>query len=382
MIYFDNAATTYPKPQIVTNTVSQALRLYGANPGRSGHTMSIKSAEEIYKCRQAIKDMFGADAVENVIFTLNCTQSINMVLKGYLKSGDHVVISSMEHNAVVRPLTEMKSQNITYSVAQVYQQDNDKTIDSFRKAITNSTKLIVCTHASNVWGIRLPIERLTALAHEYGIRILVDAAQTAGIFPIDLRRDKIDFLCLAGHKGLYGVMGTGVLVTPWANELKTIIEGGTGTSSASFEQPLYAPERFESGTPNVSGIIGLKAGIKFISGIKTENIAKHEMSLVLRLYDRLKNIKGVKLYTERPDLQYYAPLLSFNVGDKESEAVAEYLNMNGQIATRAGLHCAPLAHMSAGTIDRGAVRVSPSYFNTANEVERLGNLIQKISVKL
>lgn len=382
MIYFDNAATTYPKPQEVYNSVLRAIKLYGANPGRSGHTMSMKAAEEIYKCRSAVKKMFNATSEESVIFTLNCTQAINIILKGYLNSGDHVVISSLEHNAVARPINELKKQNITYTQAQVFPLDNDATVNSFRNAINGSTKLIVCTHASNVWGVRLPIERLTSLAHEYGIKILVDAAQTAGILPIDLQNTKIDFLCMAGHKGLYGVMGTGILITDHAQELRTIIEGGTGSGSHSLEQPELPPERLESGTPNVSGIIGLHAGIRFVSTVNMEKIASHEMMLMRRLYDRLSGISHVQLYTAYPDIKYSVPVLSFNVKGKDSETVAEYLNKNGQIATRAGLHCAPLAHTAFGTMEQGAVRISPSYFNNIREVDRLANLIQKMRINL
>ena len=382
LIYLDNAATTYPKPIAVSNSACQAVKLYGANPGRSGHNMSIRTAEEIFKCRQAIKNMFNADSEENIVFTLNCTHAINTVLKGYLKPGDHVVISSLEHNAVVRPLAELAKHGITYSVAPVIFNDNDATVDSFRRAINASTRLIACTHASNVWGARLPVERLTALAHQYGIRIMVDAAQTAGIFPVDLQNDRIDFLCMAGHKGLYGTMGTGVLITSCGDKLGTIIEGGTGTSSQSQEQPSYMPEKFESGTPNVPGIIALKSGVEFVMNRHPENIANHEMKLILRLYDRLSENKNVKLYTPRPSLQYFAPVLSFNIKNTESEAVADYLNKNGQIAVRAGLHCAPLAHESVGTSDIGAVRISPSIFNNSYEIDRLSNLIQKIRINL
>ena len=197
MIYFDNAATTYPKPMAVTNAVRTALQKYGANPGRSGHKMSMAAAEEEYRCRVAAANLFHAEGPENVAFTLNCTHAINIVLKGLLKPGDHVVVSCLEHNAVMRPLEALRQQGVSYTQAQVVPGDSDATLDGFRKALNAKTKLIVCMHASNVWGIRLPIERISAMGKEYGIPILVDAAQTAGILPIDVQDSRIDYVLLA-----------------------------------------------------------------------------------------------------------------------------------------------------------------------------------------
>lgn len=203
MIYFDNSATTYPKPLQVSNAIFHAMKKYGANPGRSGHTMSRKSGEELERCRKTAALMFGAQKSSNVVFTLNCTQALNMVIKGILKPGDHVVTSCIEHNAVMRPLNKLENIGVTYTAAKVYPGDNEKTLDSFRKAMTSKTVLIACTHASNVWGIRLPIERIAALGKIYGVPLLVDSAQSAGLLPIDVQKMGIDFLCLAGHKGLY-----------------------------------------------------------------------------------------------------------------------------------------------------------------------------------
>lgn len=378
MIYLDNAATTFPKPQSVKNAVAVALARYGANPGRGGHTMSLQASQLMFDARTALVKLFNAKSENSIVFTHNCTQSLNMVLKGLLKPGDHVVVSNLEHNAVMRPLEKLSQQGISYTLAKVFPCDNDSTVNSFRDAINSKTKLIVCTHASNVWGIRLPVERITALAHQYGILVAVDAAQTAGIIPIDLTENNIDFLCVAGHKGLYGPMGTGVLICNTDTELDTIIEGGTGTSSFSFEQPLELPERFESGTQNLPGIAGLKAGIDYVTAHKQENIAKHEIALVQRLYDRLSRIKGVKLYTQRPTAEYFAPVLSFNISGMDSEEVAAALNKR-KIAVRAGLHCAPSAHSFFGTTDGGAVRVSPSAFTTYSDIDNLIFAVRKIS---
>ena len=250
MIYFDNAATTFPKPRQVTNAVNNALNHYGANPGRSGHNMSIAGAEEIYRCRSAAADMFHAPGPECVIFTLNCTHAMNMVLKGLLRPGDHVVTSCLEHNAVMRPLHALAANDITFTAAQIFPGDNDATVNAFRNALQPNTKLIVCMQASNVWGIRLPVERIAALGKQYEIPIAIDCAQSAGVIPIDMQESGFDYLCIAGHKGLYGPMGTGMLITANGSQLSTILEGGTGTGSVSYVQPETMPDRFESGTPN------------------------------------------------------------------------------------------------------------------------------------
>lgn len=377
MIYLDNAATTYPKPMMVTNAVDMAMRKYSANPGRSGHNMSMASAKEVYNCRKTAAELFSVESAENIIFTLNCTQSVNIVLKGLLKEGDHVVLSCLEHNAVLRPLNKLKNKGVTITQAVVYPADNDKTLNSFRNAINSKTRLIVCMHASNVWGIRLPVERITALAHQYSIPVLVDAAQSAGVFPINFEDSGIDYLCLAGHKGLYGPMGTGMLITKHGESLDTLIEGGTGTNSISPEQPDFMPDRFESGTPNMSGIVGLRAGMEFVIKKKPKNILLHESKLINYFYDKISTLPKVKLYMPKPDPEFFAPLLSFNIEGKQSEEVASILNKYN-IAVRAGLHCSPDAHEFMGTLDSGAVRVCPSVFSKKSDIDSLIVVMKKI----
>ena len=377
VIYFDNSATTYPKPRSVVYAISDAMKFCGANPGRSGHTMSRISGKEIEKCRNVACELFGAKNPENVAFTLNCTMALNMVIKGILKPGDHVVVSCLEHNAVMRPINKLKKSGITCSVAKVYPNDNNKTVDSFRNEINSQTKLIICTHASNVWGIRLPIERIAALAHIYGIPILVDGAQSAGLLPINTEKYGIDYLCLAGHKGLYGPMGTGMLITDKHEKLDTIIEGGTGTDSMILCQPKKMPQKFESGTPNLWGICGLRAGMEFVKNKGIENIFNHEMGLMEYFYDKLKNIKSVKLYMPRPEAPHFVPLISFNIRGRVSDEVGKLLDKNG-IEVRTGLHCAPAAHEFAGTLETGVIRVSPSVFNTKSEIDKLVENIKSI----
>ena len=376
MIYFDNSATTYPKPMSVISAVCAGVK-NSSNPGRSGHTLSKKSGLEMEKCREIAGEMFGVANPNNVAFTLNCTTALNMVIKGLVRPGDNVVTSCMEHNAVMRPLNKLEKQGASYTVAKIYPGDNDKTVDSFRHAISEKTKLIVCTQASNVWGVRMPVERIAALAHAYDIPILVDGAQSAGLIPIDVKKSGIDFLCLAGHKGLYGPMGIGMLITDKFEKLDTIIEGGTGTDSMILCQPDKMPQKFESGTPNIYGICGLRKGIEFVKSRGIENIFEHEMKLVLYLYDSLKNIPSVKLYMPRPNRDNFVPLISFNVGDYVSDYVGKILDFNG-IEVRTGLHCAPLAHEFAGTSQIGAIRVSPSVFNTRFEVDKLLSVIRRL----
>lgn len=381
MIYLDNSATTYPKPLSVYNAVSNGIKSYGANPGRSGHTMSRKSGEEVEKCRKSVAKLFGVREFSNIAFTLNCTQAINMVIKGILKSGDHVVTSCIEHNAVMRPLNKLEKDGvITYTKANVYPGDNDKTLDSFRQSINSKTSLIVCTHASNVWGIKLPISRIIALAKIYGIPVLIDGAQSGGLVPIDVEMLGADFICFAGHKGLYGPMGTGILVAKSFDKLDTIIEGGTGTDSMKLCQPKEMPQKFESGTPNMSGISGLRAGIDFVISKGVENISNHESKLILYLYDKLKNIPGVELYMPRPEPDFFVPLLSFNIRGYISDEVGKILDKNG-IEVRTGLQCAPSAHEFGGTSEIGVVRVSPSVFNTKFEIDKLIEVIRTIKPK-
>ncbi len=368
MIYLDNSATTFPKPQSVREAMGRALRDFGANPGRSGYEMSVRTTGAVYDCRRCIAEFFGAKGPECVIFQSNCTQALNLVVKGTLQPGDHVVVSDLEHNAVMRPLTALRERGVSYTAAETFPGDNDTTLDSFRKAMTSKTRLVVCTHASNVFGIRLPVERIAALCHQYGAKICVDCAQTAGLLPIDVEQGGLDFVCTAGHKGLYGPMGTGLLILRDPESAPApLIEGGTGTLSKSFLMPEDPPERFEAGTLNVPGILGLRAGVEFVKRRTPEVILRGEMEKIGYLYDRLAAMPFITLYTDRPREPYFVPVLSFNAAGKTSEEVGRLLAKTG-VAVRSGLHCAPLAHQKMGT-EEGTVRVSPSVFTRREELD-------------
>lgn len=378
MIYFDNGATSFPKPASVINAVNYAMNNC-ANAGRSGHRLSVKSSEIIYECRKNAARLFDTDKIENVIFTHNCTAALNTVIKGVLKGGDHVIISSLEHNAVLRPVAALSEIGVEYSVADVVEGDSDRTIDNFRSLIKGNTRMIICTHASNVFGVKLPIERLGALCKIYGLLFCVDAAQTAGIMPISLKNTDIDYLCAAGHKGLYGPMGTGLLIINSEVTPKSLIQGGTGSFSSDINQPELLPDKYESGTPNVAGIAGLNEGIKFVLKRGVANIYAHEAALSRALYDGLSKNNRVILYTKPPHEDAYAPVISFNIEGFDSEDVSELLSRRYNIAVRAGLHCAPLAHKSYGTEESGTVRAVTSVFNNRAQVNYFLNSINKIA---
>lgn len=373
MIYFDNAATTGKKPIGVIRAVDSALKELSSNPGRSGHTPSLKAADAVYSVREKTAEFFGASGAENVVFTLNCTHSINCVIKGVLNKGEHAVTSSLEHNSVMRPLIK---EEIPFDTAYVSLTDDRVTLREFERKIRPDTRLVICTGASNVLGKTLPIAEIGALCKDRGVLFAVDVAQIAGVMPINMGEMNIDYLCIAPHKGLYAPMGIGVLICEKPIE-NTIIEGGTGTNSAQLIQPESLPERLESGTVNVPEIMGLSAGIDYVKGIGIKKIYSHEMKLIRYLYKELSKNDRVQLYTPEPKDGAYAPVLSFNVYGKTSAEVSQYLNDKG-IAVRGGLHCAPSAHRQIGTLERGAVRVSVAAFNTPAEIASLIKAIRQI----
>lgn len=376
MIYLDNGATSFPKPLSVRQNVDISLKKFSANPGRSGHSLSLRAAKEIFECRKRLKKLFNVNSEEEIIFTENCTMALNTVIFGLLSEGDHVLISSMEHNSVTRPLESLKDKGVTYSTFD-YSYDDNETVDNVRNLIKPETKLVICTHASNVFGFRFPIERICALCHAYGILFCVDSAQSAGVFDIDVGTNQYDFVCMSGHKSLYGPMGTGVLILNNRN-LKPLLYGGTGTESVKKSQPEGLPEKFESGTQNMNGISGLKAGVAFVKNRGIKNIYNHEYKLAKRLFNGLANNRKVITYNKSFDYGKVAPVVSFNIDGVYSEDLVAKLNKYG-IMTRGGLHCSPLAHTTMNTIENGTVRVVPGAFNTINDINYLLNVIRKLT---
>ena len=377
MIYLDNSATSYPKPEGVKSAIYKATKYYYSNPGRGGYSNSLITAQKIFEVREKTAAFFSCEDVQNVVFCLNCTMAINTVIKGILHEGDHVVISDLEHNSVLRPLETLKRQNkIKYDVFETDFYSHDITLLHLRQKVQANTKLVICTHASNVLGIALPIERIGKFCKENHILFCVDAAQTAGILPIDMHLFGINFLCVAAHKGLFAPMGTGILLTD-GTPLNSLIEGGTGSASMRAAQPDFMPDRLESGTPNVSGIMGIGAGINYINDISLSNIHSCEKKLILDVYEQLRQFENIKFYCDYKKCPCFSNALSFNIDGFPSEEVARILNDNG-IATRAGLHCAPLAHRKIGTTGAGTVRISPSVFTTQSEINYTIDTIKKI----
>lgn len=379
MIYFDNAATTGKKPLGVIKAVTNAFYDLSANPGRGGHKASLKAAEAVYGVRKKVAFMFGAKNETNVIFTPSCTAAINYVLKGILKPKDGLIISSLEHNSVTRPAETLRKMGVEVTVSEVIFGDKEATVRSFERAIKSNTKAVLCTHASNVTGEIMPIEQIGELCQKRGIIFIVDAAQTAGVLPIDVGKMNIDFLCIAPHKGLYAPMGTGILIANKSIEYP-LIEGGTGVNSALSVQPNEYPERLESGTINLPGIVGIGAGIDFVKSKGCENIYKSEIELARYIYNGLKKISGCILYTPLPEYGSFVPVISFNIRGLSASDTADLLD-KANIAVRGGLHCAPFAHKRLGTIESGTVRISPAIFNTKNEADYLIRALKSIRAK-
>lgn len=376
MIYFDNGATSYPKPKIVIQSAFNAISNLSFNSGRGGYTQSIRAADKIFSVREKAADMFGFEP-QNIVFTKNCTEALNMAIKGSVSRGDHIIISSLEHNAVWRVVNKLKNDGIADFDIADYDADDDTCVSNFVRLIRKNTRLIVCMSASNVFGVAFPIAKIGAAAKRHNIRFIVDGAQTAGLMPLNAKKDDFDILCAPGHKCLYAQMGTGFMAVKEGIRLATFEEGGTGSESQNAQQPEFMPDRFEAGTLNNSGIISLGAGIDFINRKGMGNIYAHEMRLARLLYDGLDQNGNAHLYTPRPQNGSYAPIVSFNYKDHSSEKVAAFLARN-DIAVRAGYHCSPLAHDFFGTADRGTVRLCPSYFTTQRDCEVFLNTLKKL----
>lgn len=376
MIYFDNSATTYPKPPNVNRGTSYALKQYCFNVGRGGYKQSIRAAEKVYEVREKIADMFGF-LPQNVIFTKNCTEALNIAIKGSVRAGEHVIISDLEHNSVSRVVEALKQNGIIDYDKAKYSFDDDETVANFDALIRPNTTTIICTHSSNAFGVTFPIARIGALCKRRGVRFIVDGAQAAGVADINAKRDNIDILCAPGHKCLFGNMGTGFLAISESTELLPLMEGGTGSDSLSLSQPYYAPDRFEAGTLNNPGIISIGEGIDYIKAMGREKIYQHEMSYAKYIYKNLEKIDDIRLYTPAPETNKTMPIISFNLKDYTSEKVANELAKE-EICVRGGYHCAPLAHEHFGTIDSGTVRISPGCFNNEKECTRLINVIKNL----
>ena len=369
MIYLDNAATTWPKPEGVYQAVANFMRETGANPGRGGHRAAAAAGKIISDTRKKLACLFNVKNPNRVIFTFNATHSINLALKGFLRPGDHVIATALEHNSTLRPLYKLLQRGVRVSIVPCSPQ-GFLDLSLLKKEILPTTRLICLNHASNVLGTLAPLQEVGRIARERDLVFLVDAAQTAGIYPIDVEAMNIDLLAFPGHKSLLGPQGTGGLCVGERVKLDSLFEGGTGSASESFAQPDRLPDKLESGTPNTPGIAGLGAGIDFILQEGMDKIRSHEKELTAYLLQGLREIKEVTIYGPgSPDQQ--APLVAFNIKDKNSADISYMLDKIYDIATRSGHHCAPLVHKTLGTLEQGAVRASIGYFNTRQDIDGL-----------
>ena len=379
IIYFDNAATSWPKPPEVNKAMQKYLKKIGANPGRSGHHLSVEAARVIYDTREKLAQLFNITDPLQIVMTKNATEGLNISVSGLLKSGDHVITSSMEHNSVMRPLRVMERRGVELTVIPC---DPEGLIDPahVNGAVKKNTRAIFMTHASNVTGTVMPVADIGRIARECGLVFCVDAAQTAGCHPIDVKEMNIDLLAFTGHKSLFGPSGTGGLYIREGLEkrIEPLCVGGTGSRSEVEEHPDFMPDRYEAGTPNTVGVAGLQAGIDFVLSEGIDQIKRKEEELVKIFTEGIKGLAGVTLYGQA-GTQKRTPVVSFNIAGMDPAAVALELDDRFNIMARSGIHCAPSAHKTIGTYPQGTVRFSFSYFNTQEQIAKAIDAIRKIS---
>jgi cysteine desulfurase / selenocysteine lyase len=380
MTYLDYAATSWPKPPEVFQAMSDYLSQAGGNPGRSGHRLSIAAARAVYGAREAVAELFHVSDPLRVVFTLNVTHALNLALRGLLRPGDRVVTSSVEHNSVARPLRALREQGVEV-VAVCCGPDGSLDLDAFERAVTPGTRLVVVTHASNVVGTVLPVQRIADVAHRAGALCLVDTAHTAGVIPINQPDMGIDLLAFTGHKGLHGPPGTGGLVIGDRvdlSELQPLMRGGTGSHSESDEQPCALPDKYESGTPNGVGIAGLAAGVRFVLGRTVEAIRAHEQALRSDLVSGLQTIPGIRVYGPS-DSAATTAVVSCRVNGQHVSDVGLRLDEEFGILCRVGLHCAPAAHRTIGTFPEGTIRLAPGMATSPDDIRSVVSAMREIA---
>ena len=376
MIYLDNAATTVQKPPCVAEAVVNAMGNLG-NSGRGVHGTSLTASRVIYDTRAALAALFNAPSPARVAFTSNSTEALNTAILGLFSAGDHVISTDLEHNSVLRPLYLLQQQGVAVDFIPADTQGQIQYVD-FEKLLRPNTRAIVCTHASNLTGDTLDIARIGKFAHEHGLLFVVDASQTAGALPIDMAAMHIDVLCFTGHKSLMGPQGTGGLCVAEGVEIRPLKSGGTGVQTYLPHQPAEMPTHLEAGTLNGHGIAGLGAALAFIKSVGIETIHNHEMTLMQRFYEGVRNIEGVTIYGDFT--RDRAPIVTLNIGDIPSGEVADILSGEFSIATRAGAHCTPRLHTALGTVEQGAVRFSFGYYNTVEDVDAAIAAVRSIAL--
>ena len=372
MIYLDSAATTFQKPPAVAAAMERALATM-SSPGRGGYSEAMEAAETAFACRSELAELFGVGNPERVIFTMNATHALNLAIKSLVPPGGRAVISGYEHNAVTRPLAALGAQT---AVAAAPLFLPEAVTEAYARLVTPDTDAVICNHVSNVFGFIQPVEAVAALCQERGVPLIVDASQSAGVLPLDLERLGAAFIAMPGHKGLYGPQGIGVLLCGENVPVRPLLEGGTGSLSIQQEMPDFLPDRLEAGTHNMPGIAGLLAGVRYVRGRGLQSICEGERRLALVMAEGLREIPGLRVFAA-PGLGHQAGVLSLVPEDQDVEEVGQALAERG-IAVRSGIHCAPLAHRTAGTLETGTVRLSFSDFNTPEEVFRCLKAIRRL----
>ena len=378
MIYMDNAATTMQKPQQVIDAVAAAMCSMG-NAGRGAHAASLGAARTIYDAREKLACFFHAENPKQIAFTMNPTESLNIALKGVLNPGDHVITTMLEHNSVLRPLYELQEKGTELTILKSNPQG---TLDyeDFEKAIKENTKAIVCTHGSNLTGNLVDVKRVGEIAKKHGFLFIVDASQTAGVFPIDVQEMGIDILCFTGHKGLLGPQGTGGIYVREGLTVRPLLCGGSGVQTYNKKHPSEMPTALEAGTLNGHGIAGLDAAVEYLMETGIDTIREREQDLMWRFYEGVKDIPGVKVYGDFSTRERCA-IVTLNIGDYDSSEVSDELLMTYGISTRAGGHCAPLMHEALGTVEQGAVRFSFSHYNTDEELNTAIQAVKEMAAE-
>lgn len=376
-IYFDNSSTSFPKAPNVGRAMGEFIENGAFNINRGSYEGAYEAGSAVLDTREMLKDLFNCPNSKNVVFTPSVTYSLNFFIKGFLKPGDHVLVTSVEHNAVMRPLVQMEKLGVEFDAVPC-DEEGGVTADDFRAYIKENTKAIITTHASNVCGTLVDIKSVSDIAKSHNILYLVDASQTAGVYNIDLKEISADMLAAPGHKGLLGPQGTGILYIREGLNLNILKEGGTGSKSEDLFQPELIPDKYESGTHNTPGIVGLNEGVKFIFKEGINKIKEHEEELCRYMLERLEEIPNIKIYGPK-DATKRAAVITINIGNMDSGEITFLLDSEYDIATRSGIHCAPLAHKTLGTLEQGAVRFSIGYFNTKEEIDKAIEALKEIS---
>lgn len=376
MIYMDNAATTMKKPKVVIDAVVEAMSHIG-NAGRGVHEAALDAGRILWDTRSRLADLFHCESPSRIAFTANATEALNIAIKGLLQPGEHAITTALEHNSVLRPLYEMEEKGVAISLIESDDKGNIK-LDKLEKAITDKTKAIICTHASNVTGNILPIREIGEIAKKHHLLFIVDASQTAGIVPINVEETGIDILCFTGHKGLLGPQGTGGIYVREGIQIRPLKSGGSGIQSFRKKHPDMMPTALEAGTLNIHGIAGLGAAVSYIQQEGMDKIRQQEMDLMWHFYEQVKSVPGIHIYGDF-EAKERCSIISLNIKNFDSSQVSDILYEDYGIATRAGAHCAPLMHEALGTVEQGCVRFSLSHFNTMDEVDQAVHALKELA---